>query len=64
MNFCLNFLENFGISDRTIMVIKNFYKKIKIKLTLGKFINFVDYSTGPKWGDNLAPILFIIVIQF
>ena len=48
MNFCLNVLENFGISDRTIMVIKNFYKKIKIKLTLGKFINFVDYSTGLK----------------
>ena len=37
---------------------------MKIKLTVVKCVNFVDYSTRVKQGDNLAPILFIIVIQF
>ena len=37
-------LETFGIPDRVITVIKNLYKKIKIKLTVGKYVNFVDYS--------------------
>ena len=53
-------LETFGIPDWVITVIKNLYKKIKIKLMVGKFVNFVNYSTGVKQGDNLAPILFII----
>ena len=57
-------LEKFGIPDRVILVIKNLYKNFKIKLTAGKCVNFVDYSTGVKQGDNLGPILFIIVMQF
>ena len=57
-------LEKFGIPDRVIMVFKNLYKKSKIMLTVRKCVTFVDYSTGVKQGDNLAPILFIIVMQF
>ena len=36
---------------------------MKIKLTVVKCVNFVDYSTRVKQGDNLAPIPFIIVMQ-
>ena len=36
---------------------------MKIKLTVVKCANFVDYSTRVKQGDNLAPILFIIVMK-
>ena len=57
-------LEKFGIPDRVIMVIANLYKNFKIKLTVSKCVNFVDYSTGVTQGDNMAPILFIIVTQF
>ena len=46
------------------MIIKNLYKDFKVELTIGKFENLVDYSTGVKLGDNLTPILIIIVIQF
>ena len=38
-------LGKLGISDRVITVIKNLYKNFKIKLTVGKCINFVDYYT-------------------
>ena len=57
-------LQNFGIPDRVIRVIKNLYKKITIKLLVGKCVNFVNYSTGVKQGDDLAPMSFIIVMQF
>ena len=56
-------LEKIGIHDRVIMVIKNLYKKFKIKLKVGKCVNFVDYSTGVKQKDNLDSILFIIIMQ-
>ena len=36
---------------------------MKIKLTVVKCVNFVDYSTRVKQGDNLAPIPFIIVMK-
>ena len=39
-------LEKIGIPDRVITVIKNLYKNFKIKFTVGKCVNFVDYSTG------------------
>ena len=57
-------LEKFGIPNRVIMVIKNLYKYFKIKLTVGKFVNLVDYSTGVEQSDNLAHTLFIIVKQW
>ena len=60
--FLFKLLEKIRIPDRVITVIKNLYKKFKIKLSFGKCVNFVDYSTGIKQGDNLDPILFIIVM--
>ena len=41
-------IGKFGIPDKVVMVVKNLYKKIKIKLTVGKCVNFVDYSTRVK----------------
>ena len=41
-------IGKFGIPDKVVMAVKNLYKKIKIKLTVGKCVNFVDYSTRVK----------------
>ena len=31
---------------------------------MGKKKNLIDYSTGVKQGDNLDPVLYVIVMQF
>ena len=56
--------SKFGFPDRFLRVIKKLYKDFKIELKIGKCKTNVEYSTGVKQGDNLAPILFIIVMQF
>ena len=45
------------------MVVKNLSKNSRLSQR-GNCVNLVDYSTGVKQRDNLAPILFIMVIQF
>ena len=57
-------LEKFGAPVRPLNVIKKLYRNFKIKIKVGKEKTLIDYSTGVKQGDNLAPILFIIVMQF
>ena len=57
-------LKQFGIPDRVIKVIKNLYNDFKIEIKVGDVSKLIDYRTGVKQGDNLAPILFIIVMQF
>ena len=39
-------------------------KPIKIKVKFGKYNKLIDYTTRVKQGNNLAPVLFKIVMQF
>ena len=57
-------LKKFGVPTRPLNVIKKLYKNFMIEIKVGKKKTLIDYSTGVKQGDNLAPILFIIVMQF
>ena len=57
-------LEKSGIPLSLIKVITKLYHKFKIEICVGKSKAEIDYAVGVKQGDNLAPILFIIVIQF
>ena len=57
-------LEKYGIPNRPLRSIKNLYKNFKIKLKIGKYKSLIDYTAGVKQGDNLTPIIFIIVIHF
>ena len=62
--FLFRLLAKFGISENNILVIKKLNNNLKIELKVGKSKCLVDYSTGVKQGGNLAPILFIIIMQF
>ena len=57
-------LEKFGIPLSLIKVIRKLYNNFKIEICVGKCKAEIDYAAGVKQGDNFAPILFIIVIQF
>ena len=51
-------LEKIGVPVRPLNMIKKLYKHFKIEIKVGKEKTLIDYSTGVKQGDNLAPILF------
>ena len=55
-------LEKFGIPLSLIKVIRKSYYNFKIEICVGKSKAAIDYTAGVKQGDNLIPILFIIVI--
>ena len=57
-------LQTIGISNCSLQVIKKLYRDFKIQIKIGKCKNLIDYTTRVKQGDNLAPNLFIIVMQF
>ena len=57
-------LGKFGIPEYLIRVIRNLYSDFKVEIKVGKCKSILDYGTGVKKGDNLAPVLFIIVMQF
>ena len=47
-----------------IKVVKKLYNDFKIEIKVGDISKLIDYRTGVKQGDNLVPILFIIVMQY
>ena len=57
-------LKKTGIPDRVIKVVKKLYNDFKIEIKVGDISKLIDYRTGVKQGDNLASILFNIVMQF
>ena len=59
-----NLLKKYGIPIYLIKVIEKLYRDFKIEIKVGKKKELIDYSMGVKQSDNLAPILFIIFMQF
>ena len=56
-------LGKFVITKYLVRVIEKLYHEFQIKIKVGKCKEKIDYQTGMKRVNNLAPILFIIVIQ-
>ena len=58
-------LARFGLPEPLINVIRRLYKPVRMKLKLksGKQIHEFLNLVGVKQGDNLAPVLFLFVMQ-
>ena len=56
-------LAKFGIPDKLIGVIRRLYSNLKVKITIEDIEAVVDSTQGVKQGDNLAPCLFLFMMQ-
>ena len=56
-------LGKFGIPDKLIKVIRRLYTGLKVKIKTGDSEAEVDSTQGVKQGDNLAPCLFLFMMQ-
>ena len=56
-------LAKYGVPKPMIDLIEKMYTDINIEVVLGKVTVEFDSTSGVKQGDNLAPILFLFVIQ-
>jgi exonuclease III len=57
-------LKKYGIPESLISVIKSLHNDLKVNLKLSKNLQLeINYKNGVKQGDNMAPILFLYVIQ-
>jgi hypothetical protein len=56
-------LEKFGAPKKLIDPIVKLHKNFKLKFKLGKKEVLINYTTGVKQGDNIAPSLFLFLMQ-
>ena len=56
-------LAKYGVPSGTISTIKKMYTNISVSVRVGKAKEKFTSRSGVKQGDNLAPILFLFVIQ-
>ena len=56
-------LEKYGVPPKLVSVIRCLHKDFKLKFTLGKETRYIDYTVGVRQGDNMAPTLFLFLMQ-
>ena len=56
-------LKKYGFPPKMVRTIQNMYEKFQLVLKRGKEEVTIDYLTGVHQGDNLAPILLILVFK-
>ena len=59
----MKILARFGLPEPLINVIRRLYKPVRMKFKSGKQIHEFLNLVGVKQGDNLAPVLFLFVMQ-
>jgi exonuclease III len=56
-------LSKYGVPHHLVDVIRRLYHDTEIKLKVGKEERIIPYSVGVKQGDNMAPVLFLFLMQ-
>ena len=58
-----NLLERYGAPKELVKAIRLMYDHMHVKLTIGKEERNIPYTIGVQQGDNMAPILFLFIMQ-
>jgi hypothetical protein len=56
-------LAKYGAPSALIDVIRRLHVDFKLELSMGKLKRIIDYTVGVRQGDNMAPLLFLFLIQ-
>jgi hypothetical protein len=56
-------LEQYVVPPRLAKAIQQLYTSVNVTLQIGKEKRFVSYTVGIQQGNNMAPILFLFVMQ-
>ena len=56
-------LAVYGVPEKTIEVLKKLHTNITYQFKVGKILTKIEGNVGVKQGDNLGPILFIIMVN-
>ena len=59
----LRILAKYGIPTKMTQAIEKLYLTCSVQLKLGETMCEIEYSTGVQQGDNMAPVLFLYVMQ-
>ena len=56
-------LEKYGYPPRMVSTIRKMYEQFSLCIKKGEEEELIDYLIGVHQGDNLAPLLFVLVFQ-
>ena len=56
-------MRKYGFPPRLISVVSRMYEKFTLKIQKGEEESLLEYLIGVHQGDNLAPLLFVLVYQ-
>jgi exonuclease III len=59
----LALIEHYGAPKELVRIIKMMYTDVSVKLQVGKEKRLIPYTVGVQQGDNMAPVLFLFVMQ-
>ena len=59
----LQLSRRYGIPENLVQVVRKLYTDFKMELKIGSEKTIIDYLTGVKQGDVLAPTLFLFLMQ-
>jgi hypothetical protein len=56
-------LARYGVPANLVNAVRRMYNNVRVKLQVGKEKMFVPYTIGVQQGDNMAPVLFVFLMQ-